>query len=220
MVQGTMRGALEKELMRAILVGDGRTAMDAHKIKEEHIIPIAKDDSLYVTKYELNDVSEILESVMYMLTEYDGEGTPSLICNPTLAVSLKLTKTATGKYLFGDIPTLETMASKMGVASVDTTTLLSKNEFIIVNLGDYKLGTANGGQVTNFDDFDIDYNQYKYLIETRLSGGLSIPNAAFYVKVKEVEVKKPAILVEMGTTPEPGTPETKVLEDKAGVKKD
>ena len=194
LVQGTMKRALEKEIVRAVLVGDGRVKSDKNKISESCIIPIAKDDAIYTTKYQLNSVDEIMESVMYMLTEYKGDGTPSFYCNPTLSVALKLQKTATGKYLFGDIPTLETMASKMGVAEIVPTSLLDKLEFIIVNLSDYTLGAVNGGQITNFDDFDIDFNQYKYLIETRLSGALTAPKSAFYVKLKEVAVKKPTVL--------------------------
>lgn len=204
LVQGTMRGALEKELVRAVLIGDGRAVDHQDKIKEANIIPISKDVDLYTTKYTLETVDQVLESVMYMLTEYHGEGTPSLYCNPVLAVALKLMKTATGKYLFGEIPTLETMAAKMGVAEVVPTSILSKNEFIIVNLGDYSIGTNNGGEVTNFDDFDIDFNQYKYLIETRLSGALTMPKSAFYVNVKSVDVKKPAVLIEGAIPTSPG----------------
>lgn len=205
-VQGTLRGALEKELVRAVLVGDGRRVDDKDKINEKNIIPIAKDEDLYTVKYDLESVDQVLESVMYMLTEYHGEGTPTLYCNPVLAVALKLMKSATGKYLFGDVPTYESMAARMGVKEIVTTSILDKGEFLIVNLSDYSLGTNNGGEVTSFDDFDIDFNQLKWLIETRLSGALTMPKSAFYVKVKNVEVAKPEVLVRQvdGAKPEAG----------------
>lgn len=194
LVQGTLRGALEKELVRAILVGDGRQVSDKDKIKEDKIIPISKDADLYTKKYKLESVDKILEAVMYMLTEYQGEGTPSFYCSPTLAVALKLMKTGTGKFLFGEIPTLEAMASRMGVAEVVPTSMLKDTEIIIVNLSDYEIGTNKGGEITNFEDFDIDFNQYKYLIETRLSGALTVPNSAFYITLDKVEVQKPVML--------------------------
>ena len=208
LVQGTLRGALEKELVRAILVGDGRLISDKDKINESKIIPIAKDADLYTKKYKLGSVDKILEAVMFMLTEYQGEGTPSMYCSPTLAVALKLLKSATGKYLFGDIPTYEVMASKMGVKEIVPTSILKDNEFIIANLGDYSIGTNAGGEVTSFNDFDIDFNQYKYLIETRLSGALTIPNSAFYVTLDEVVVVKPTVLTKVsdGTATEPVPP--------------
>ena len=206
LVRGTMRPALLKELVRALLIGDGRDALGSDgkanpdKINPKNIIPIIADDDLYTMKYTIKNVEEVLESVMYALTEYHGEGTPALFCSPTLATAIKLAKTATGKYLFGDIPTLEAMASKMGVSEIVPTSILSNNDIIIVNLSDYKLGTSNGGEVTDFEQFDIDYNQLKFLIETRLSGALTQPKSAIYMKVEEVKVTKPSILIE-GITP-------------------
>lgn len=212
LVRNTMRPALLKELVRAALIGDGRELVgtdgkaNPDKINESNIIPIISDDDLYTIKYTVPKVEDVLESVMYALTEYHGEGTPALFCSPTLATAIKLAKSATGKYLFGDIPTLEAMASKMGVSEIVPTSILSDNDIIIVNLRDYQFGTANGGEVTDFEQFDIDYNQYKFLIETRLSGGLTMPKSAIYMKVESVEVTKPAILVE-GITPPSEAPD-------------
>lgn len=206
LVRNTMRPALLKEIVRAALIGDGREVLGSDgkpnrdKINPKNIIPIISDDDLYTMKYTVENVEGVLEAVMYALTEYQGEGTPAFFCSPTLAVAIKLAKTATGKYLFGDIPTLETMASKMGVSEIVPTSILSNNDIIITNLNDYQLGTSNGGEVTDFEQFDIDYNQYKFLIETRLSGGLTVPKSAIYMKVKEVQLTKPSILVE-GITP-------------------
>lgn len=202
LVRNTMRPALLKELVRAALIGDGRELVgtdgkaNPDKINESNIIPIISDDDLYTIKYTVPKVEDVLESVMYALTEYHGEGTPALFCSPTLATAIKLAKSATGKYLFGDIPTLEAMASKMGVSEIVPTSILGDQDIIIVNLRDYQFGTANGGEVTDFEQFDIDYNQYKFLIETRLSGGLTMPKSAIYMKVETVEVTKPSILVE------------------------
>lgn len=202
LVQGTMRPALIKELVRAMFFGDGREVLvngeaNPDKIKEDCIIPITKDDNLYCSKHEVDKVEDVLEAVMYLLTEYQGDGTPTLFCNPTLATSLKLAKTTTGKYLFGDVPTLESMASRMGVAAIVTSSIFPKNDIVITNLSDYQFGSSKGGEITDFEDFDIDYNQYKFLIETRLSGGLTTPKSAFYLKVKEVMVGKPSTLVQL-----------------------
>ena len=104
-----------------------------------------------------------------------------------MVAKLKLLTAADGRYLFGDIPTEQSIASRLGVKALVPTTFMPKNGFLIVNLSDYQLGATKGGQVTSFDDFDIDFNQYKYLIETRLSGALATLKSAIYGTVKADE---------------------------------
>lgn len=194
-IQSEMRMMLNEEIVRACLVGDGREVTDADKIKEDHIKPIIKDDAFYTTKLSVDNPADVLEAVIYALADYQGSGVPDLYVHPTMAAALKLVKDATGKYLFGDIPTLQNIASRLGVNEIIPTSFLSKNDMIIVNLADYTIGATKGGQTTTFEDFDIDFNQYKYLIETRLSGALTVPKSAIHVNVKNVDLKSPAVTV-------------------------
>lgn len=194
-IQGEMRMMLNEEIVRACLVGDGREVTDADKIKEDHIKPVIKDDDFYTTKLEVDNPADVLEAVIYALADYQGSGVPDLYVHPTMAAALKLVKDATGKYLFGDIPTLQNIAARLGVNEIITTSFLNKEDMLIVNLADYTIGATKGGQTTTFEDFDIDFNQHKYLIETRLSGMLTVPKSAIYVKVKNVELKSPAVKV-------------------------
>ncbi|WP_432711030.1 hypothetical protein, partial [Pedobacter sp.] len=86
-----------------------------------------------------------------------------------------------GRFLFGDIPSNEAIATRLGLREIVPTTFMSGKGAVIVNLADYTLGATKGGEITNFDDFDIDFNQYKYLIETRLSGALTVPKSAIHL---------------------------------------
>lgn len=202
-IQSEMRMMLNEEIVRACLVGDGREITDADKIKEDHIKPIIKDDDFYTTKLVVDNPADVLEAVIYALADYQGSGVPDLYLHPTMAAALKLVKDATGKYLFGDIPTLQNIAARLGVSEIIPTSFLTKNDILIVNLADYTIGATKGGQTTTFEDFDIDFNQHKYLIETRLSGALTVPKSAIHVKVTNVELKSPAVKVvtEGNTTP-------------------
>lgn len=201
-IQSEMRMMLNEEIVRACLVGDGREVTDPDKIKEDHIKPIIKDDDFYTTKLTVDNPADVLEAVIYALADYQGSGVPDLYLHPTMAAALKLVKDATGKYLFGDIPTLQNIAARLGVNEIIPTSFLAKGDMIVVNLADYTIGATKGGQTTTFEDFDIDFNQYKYLIETRLSGALTVPKSAIYVKVSNVELKSPAVkVVNEGNTP-------------------
>ncbi|QHJ80911.1 MAG: hypothetical protein [Caudoviricetes sp.] len=186
-IQNEMRMMLIEELGRAILVGDGRANSDASKIKEGNIRPILTDEGLFTIKKDVNGVQGVFEAVIKALSEYQGSGTPGLIINPTLLADIKLLKDDNNKFLFGDIPSTEAVAARLGISGVITTTFLkgdNANKFVVVNLSDYTVGSTKGGEVTTFDDFDIDFNQYKYLIETRLSGALTIPKSAIAFTVK------------------------------------
>jgi len=183
-INGEMREMLNEEIARAILVGDGREVTAEDKIKADKIRPILTDDDLYTIKSESPDVASLIETVIKAMADYQGSGVPSLFINPYTLADLKLLKANDGRFLFGDIPSDVNIATRLGVKEIVPTTFLAEGQMIIVNLSDYTVGSTKGGEVTSFDDFDIDFNQYKYLIETRLSGALTIPHAAIAVTVK------------------------------------
>lgn len=182
-INGEMREMLNEEIARAILVGDGREVTAEDKIKETNIRPILTDDDLYTVKKEAPDVASLIEVIIKAMADYQGSGVPSLYINPHTLADLKLLKAPDGRFLFGDIPSDAAIATRLGVKEVVPTTFLAEGQMVLVNLSDYTVGSTKGGEVTSFDDFDIDFNQYKYLIETRLSGALTIPHSAIAVTV-------------------------------------
>lgn len=175
-----MRMMLNRELARAILVGDGRGTGTTNKIDPDKIRPVISDDEFYTIPKTYTDVDNIIEAVITAMAEYRGSGTPDLYMHPTLIAKLRLLKAVDGRYLFGDIPSAQSIAARLGVNSVVPTTFLAEDAFLVTNLADYSLGANKGGQVTTFDDFDIDFNKLKYLIETRVSGSLMVPKSAIY----------------------------------------
>lgn len=182
-INGEMREMLNEEIARAILVGDGREVTAEDKIKETNIRPILTDDDLYTVKKEAPDVASLIEVIIKAMADYQGSGVPSLYINPHTLADLKLLKATDGRFLFGDIPSDAAIATRLGVKEIVPTTFLAEGQMVLVNLSDYTVGSTKGGEVTSFDDFDIDFNQYKYLIETRLSGALTIPHSAIAVTV-------------------------------------
>lgn len=177
-----LRMMLNEELARAILVGDGRELSDPHKISEEAIRPIAKDHDVFTVKKTAASPAAWVETVIKALATYQGTGMPKGFINPMLLADLRLMKDQNGRFLFGDIPSADSIATRVGLSELVPTTFLEAGETVIVNLQDYTLGASKGGQVTTFEDFDIDFNQLKFLIETRCSGALTVPLSAIYVK--------------------------------------
>jgi len=188
-----MRMMLNQEIARATLVGDGRPYLDLsgqpnrHKIDESHIRPIRSDDDFYTIKKTYNDASTFVETVIKSYGEYRGSGRPTLFINPDLLADIQLLKGTDGRWLnMTGIPSLTELAAQLRVREIVETTFLAYGEAIIVNLTDYQYGTDKGGEITTFDDFDIDFNKYTYLIETRLSGALVRPKSAIYLSQGEV----------------------------------
>lgn len=180
-----MRILLEMELARCILIGDGRETGSQYKIDEEKIRPIIKDDEVYSIKGEYESAEKFIESVIKIMPEYQGSGSPVMFIDPELLADIKLLKGSDGRWLNGHIATESELALQMGVGKITSTSFLKgKGTAIIVNLNDYAVGSTRGGQLTTFNDFDIDFNKYKYLIETRLSGALSVPKAAVVMTKK------------------------------------
>lgn len=183
--QQNMRVKLIQELAKAMFVGDGRDVSDPDKISEDHIRPIVSDDDLYTMKFTSPTVDDLFKTMLQARVEYQGAGQPAMYVNPALLANLLLLKDKTGKFLFGDIPSVEAMAARLRVSKIVETTILPVDKALVVNLSDYQLGSTKGGEITSFDDFDIDFNQYKYLIETRLSGALKNPKSAILITVTD-----------------------------------
>ena len=188
-VKGEMRSKLDEELARAILLGDGRSNSDPDKINEENIRPILKEDDLYCLKKDLpaNITPDVIvDELIRAQDDLEGTGSPTLFCAKSFVTDLLLQKDKMGHYLY---PTKQALADRLGVSSiVDVPQMKNLKDgnkdvlAIIVNLSDYNVGTDRGGEVTMFDDFDIDFNQYKYLLETRVSGALTKVKSAMVVK--------------------------------------
>jgi hypothetical protein len=183
-MKGEMRMMLEEELARAILVGDGREISDEDKIQEDKVRPIAGDDPYYTVSMgvgELVDddaIKAALDAVVLNRQFYKGSGNPTLYTSETFVSRCLVLRDADGHRMYrteGDL------AAEMRVSRIVTVEIFDDYPDIIgimVNLRDYVVGMDRGGQTTMFDDFDIDYNQYKYLIETRMCGALTKPRSA------------------------------------------
>lgn len=178
-LQTEMRMMLEIEIARAILIGDGRAEGAEGKIDEEKIRPILTDDPIYSIKKQYTDASDFAETALRALADYEGTGSPTLFIDQELLVDVKLQKGTDGRYLNGHIMTNQELEMMVGASKIVSTSFLKgKGLAILVNLSDYVVGSTKGGQLTSFNDFDIDFNRYKYLIETRLSGALAAPKSA------------------------------------------
>lgn len=188
-LKSEMRFMLDEEIARAILIGDGRLASDDDKIKEDCIRPISKDAELYTIQKEVtgSDIQEIarnfIPAAIRARIDYRGSGSPKLYTTEELLCEMLLITDEIGHDLYPDEAAL---ARKLRVSSIVTVPVMEKAKGkddkdllgIIVNLNDYNVGADRGGAVNMFDDFDIDYNAQKYLIETRCSGALIRPYSA------------------------------------------
>lgn len=179
-LKGEMRLMLDEEIARAILVGDGREVDDDDKISQANIRPIAHDDDFFAHKVVVpaNTNSEtLIETMLRSRTRYRGSGTPTLYCTEDLLTDMLLGKDKMGRRYYENQDTLKTALRVADIVTVDVmedqTTDGGDLLAVLVNMTDYSVGADRGGAVSMFDDFDIDYNQYKYLIETRMSGALT-----------------------------------------------
>lgn len=181
-IQNEMKLQLEDEIARAILVGDGRDLTSSDKIDEDCIRPIAKDHSTYVirTTNSITNAEDWVKEFMTARAQYRGSGNITMFINPTTLLNIKFAKATDGRFLFGSILTNEQVAGLFGVSKVIETPLVTDG-LVALDLRDYKLGATKGGEITNFEDFDIDYNKMKYLIETRLTGALTMPKSAIVI---------------------------------------
>lgn len=196
-IKGEMRIMLNEEIARACLVGDGRLNSDDDKISEEHVRPIYNDHDFFTVKVTSHVASnadgavkaaKFIKAVIRSRKSYKGSGNPTLFTTEDMVTEMLLLEDQIGRTLYKDVNEL---ATKLRVSKIVTvpvmegiTNTYGDLEGIIVNLKDYNIGADKGGEINMFDDFDIDYNQMKYLLETRCSGALTKPFSAISVYVK------------------------------------
>lgn len=197
-LKSEMRMMLDEELARAFLIGDGRISSSDDKINEQNIRPIYNDDDLYTVKAVIevsqNATAEektkaFIKSVIKNRKEYKGTGSPTLYTTEDVVSDCLLLEDANGRFIYDNIDKLKNV---LRVADIVTVPVMEgakgKNQgdllAILVNLADYNVGADKGGAVNMFDDFDIDYNAQKYLIETRCSGALVKPYSAIAFEMK------------------------------------
>ena len=200
-----MRMMLDEEIARAILVGDGRLSDSDDKINETCIRPISKDDDLYCVKASVaaaaaatdDDIAKaFIKTVIKSRKEYKRSGSPTLFTTEDVITNCLLLEDKNGRVIYDTVDKLATALRVKEIVAVEVMegakTTVNKVEkplmAIMVNLVDYYVGADKGGAVNMFDDFDIDYNQQKYLMETRCSGALVKPYSAVAVALDKAEV--------------------------------
>lgn len=201
-LKAEMRTMLDEEIARAILVGDGRLASSDDKINEQNIRPIWKDDDLYTIKATVNITStstdeekakEFIRTVIKSRKNYKGSGEPTLYTTEDVLTDCLLIEDTNGRIIYDSVSKLATTLRVKEIVTVPVMENLSRQNNssetlnlmgIIVNLSDYNVGADKGGAISMFEDFDIDYNQQKYLIETRCSGALIKPYSAIALESK------------------------------------
>lgn len=204
-----MRKQLDKELARAMLLGDGRNVSDANKINEQNIRPVVKDDDMYTIKYTITEGKDfkqegnsqsdndsftkgIIRAALRSRKQYKGSGNPTFFTTEDYLTDMLLIEDQNGRRIYESIATL---ATALRVKEIVTIPEMEAKEYadlvgVIVNMNDYTAGADKGGSVNMFDDFDIDFNQMKYLMETRMSGALTVPYSAIMLTKTGVGVQE------------------------------
>jgi hypothetical protein len=179
-LKAEMRIMLDEEIARACLVGDGRQIDSDDKVDETAIRPIAFEDDFYAHKVTMQQTvtgDGIVDAIVGARVNYRGQGNPTFFCTEALLTELLLIKDDNKRRLYPTQGELETACRVAKIVTVPVMETMRTNTGdligILVNLSDYTVGASKGGQVSMFDDFDIDYNQYKYLMETRMCGALT-----------------------------------------------
>ena len=192
---------LDKELARAMLLGDGRDLSSDDKINEQNIRPVLTDDDMYTIKYTVTDGTDynddfnsasandseakgIIRAAVKSRKEYKGSGNPTFFTTEEVLTNLLLIEDQNGRRIYESEANLATAMRVKEIVTIPEMELAAYNDIygIIVNMADYNTGADKGGAVSMFDDFDIDYNQQKYLMETRMSGALVRPYSAIVLK--------------------------------------
>lgn len=198
-IRSEMRVMLNEEIARAILIGDGRASDSDDKIQEDHVRPIANDVPLFNTKVAVSVAANAtndeiadaeIDAIIENRKEYKGSGNPTLFTTETVLTRMLMLKDKIGHRIY---KTEQELATALRVRNIVTVEVMEGHKItvgsgstaktlpiigIIVNPADYRVGADKGGEINSFEDFDIDYNQQKYLIETRISGALIKPYAA------------------------------------------
>lgn len=201
-LRAEMRLMLIEELARAMLVGDGRTVGAEDKISEDHIRPIAFDNDLYAIHYKVDlpanatreqKTDAIIDAANLARVDYRGSGSPTMFIEPKALADMLLSKDKIGRRLYNNVNDLATAMRTSKIVEVPVMDHVTRTTEdgktmeilgIIVNMRDYTVGADKGGAVTMFDDFDIQYNKERYLIETRCSGALTVPYSAIILETE------------------------------------
>ncbi len=193
-IRREMRMMLDEEIARAVLLGDGRLSSSDDKINEANIRPIMSDDDLFSIKVKVTPGADdnatakaIIRAVIKARKDYKGSGTPTFYTTEDVLTDLLLIEDTTGRVIYDSV---QKLANTLRVSEIVTVPVMESVNGplggplvgIIVNLNDYNVGADKGGEVNMFADFDIDYNQQKYLIETRCSGALIKPFSAIVIE--------------------------------------
>lgn len=190
-LKGEMRMMLNEELARAFLIGDGRDPSSDDKINPLNIRPIAMDDDVYTIKVNIaqsdTKTKDFIKSVIKARKNYKGSGNPTLFTTEDMLTDMLLLEDEIGHFLYESADKLAQVLRVKEIVTVpvmENATGVYGGELlgVIVNLNDYNVGADKGGAVSMFDDFDIDYNAMKYLIETRCSGALIKPYSAIAIE--------------------------------------
>ena len=193
-LKAEMRMMLDEEIARAILVGDGRLASSDDKINEQNIRPILNDADLFTIRWSVasgssddDKAKNFIRAAIKSRKNYKGSGTPTLFTTEDMLTDLLLLEDTIGHKLYKTETELATALRVREIVTVPVMENLTDKDGktvygIIVNLTDYNVGADKGGSINMFDDFDIDYNQMKYLIETRCSGALIRPFSAIVLR--------------------------------------
>ena len=199
-----MRVMLNEEIARAILIGDGRLPSDDDHISEEHVRPIWKEADLFAVKVPVSvpasaagdenaRAKAIVRAIIKARKNYKGSGEPTFFTTEDMLTDMLLIEDGVGRLLY---PTVQQLATTLRVKEIVPVEVMENQVResggknlellgIIVNLRDYNVGADKGGAINMFEDFDIDYNQEKYLIETRISGALIKPFSALVLEMEQ-----------------------------------
>ena len=200
-IKAEMRMMLDEEIARAIMIGDGRLASSDDKISEQHVRPIWKDDELYSVKVKVtyaqgaDDNAKAQANIKALIKNrklYKGSGNPKFYTTEDVLADMLLITDTTGRFIYESV---QNLANKLRVSEIVTVPVFDNQVRadnghnyallgIMVNLSDYNVGADKGGAVNMFDDFDIDYNKETYLIETRISGALTVPFSALVLETE------------------------------------
>ena len=202
-IKAEMRVMLDEEIARAIMIGDGRLASSDDKIDESHVRPIWKDDPLYSVKVKVvyaggaDDNAKAQANIKALIKNrklYKGSGNPTFYTTEDVLADMLLITDTTGRFIYDSV---QQLANKLRVSNIVTVPVFDNQTRvdatdtktyallgIMVNLSDYNVGADKGGAVNMFDDFDIDYNKETYLIETRISGALTVPFSALVLETE------------------------------------
>lgn len=195
-LKSEMKGKLNEEIARAILLGDGRTESDPDKVNEEAIRPIIKENELYAIHKVLEHTTTdetLVDDIVLASADLEGSGSPTLFIDKKRLVNLLLLKDKNGRRIY---ETEASLAAAMGVSKIVTVPQMNGFEHqvkgadaellaVVVDLRDYTIGSNAGAELGMAETFDLDFNQYKYLMETRLSGSLTAPYSALTISRKK-----------------------------------